>query len=95
MCAMQRLNQQEQQPLPQRPQPRYRFRWEVFVGIPLLAFVFLWLRSGVSPSVQFVDLVEALGVTDEEGYVRLACLAVVLTAAILIIKAVIRNDRSK
>ena len=95
MCAMQRRDAQEQPPQPPRPQPRYRFRWEVFVGIPLLAFVFLWLRSGAAPSFQFVDLVEALGVTDEEGYVRLACLAVVLPAAILIIKAVIRNDRSK
>lgn len=95
MCAMQQRDGQVQQPQPPRPQPRYRFRWEVFVGIPVLAFVFLWLRSGIFPSFRFGDLGETFGVTDEEGYARLACLAVVLAATILIIKAVIRNDRSK
>ena len=86
MCAIQRNQPPEQEQNQQRPQPEYHFRWEVFVGIPVLALALLWLLN-VAPSFEFEDLIDALNVVGRDKYVRLACLGVLLLATVLAIKA--------
>jgi len=89
MCAIQRnmaQNQQPNQQPPQPPEPQYRFRWGVFVGIPIAIIAFLWLLKGIEPAFEFEDIMQYLGVLKEERYVRLACLGIVLIAITLIIK---------
>jgi hypothetical protein len=97
MCAIQRnippnqqLNQQPPQP-PQAPEPQYRFRWGIFVGIPLVVLAFLWLLKGIEPAFQFEGIMRHLGVLQEERYVRLACLGIVLVAVILIAKVLMKR----
>jgi hypothetical protein len=97
MCAIQRnippnqqLNQQPPQP-PEPPEPQDRFRWGIFVGIPLVVLAFLWLLKGIEPAFQFEDIMRYLGVLQEERYVRLACLGIVLVAVILIAKVLMKR----
>lgn len=93
MCAMQRNNWPRQPPnQPPPPKPVYRFRWEL-IGVVLLIGAFLWLLAGAEPSFQFEDLMQTLGVSDRESYVRLACLGTVLIAATLIIKYTITRGK--
>ncbi len=94
MCAIQRNvapNQQLNQQPPQAPEPQYRFRWGIFVGIPLVVLAFLWLLKGIEPAFQFEDIMRYLGVLQEERYIRLACLGVVLITATLIAKAMMNR----
>ena len=74
------------QPPPEPPEPRYRFRWSVFVGIPLTIGAVLFVLNGIDPSFQFEDVMTALGVNNQNRYVRLACLCVIGVVIILIIK---------
>ena len=96
MSAMQYPNQpyqpQPQPPQPEPPEPEYRFRWAIFIGIPAVILVFLWLLSGIEPSFAFSDIMEVFNVVNENAYVRLACLAAVLIAVTLIVKF-LRRDR--
>ena len=70
--------------LPQPPpKPKYRFRWSVFVGVPLVVAALLFLLNGIEPSFQFEDIMRALHVFHEDRYVRLACLGVVCIALLL------------
>jgi predicted membrane metal-binding protein len=79
-----RFVQRRQQPRP--PEPKYRFRWSVFVGVPLVICALLFVLNGIEPSFQFEDIMYSLRVMQEERYVRLACLGVVCIAVILIVK---------
>lgn len=90
MCAMQRNklpNPQVNQQPPQSPEPQYRFRWGIFVGIPLLVPAFFWLLKGIEPSFAFEDIMQHLGVLYQERYIRLACLGIVLITVTLIVKS--------
>lgn len=94
MCAIQRNvapNQQPNQQPPQPPEPQYRFRWGIFIGIPLVVLAFLWLLKGIEPAFQFEDIMQYLGVLHEERYIRLACLGIVLIATILISKVLMKS----
>ena len=84
------MNPQPPQP-PEPPEPEYRFRWAIFVGIPLVILIFLWLLSGITPSFQFADIMEYLEVAQQNAYVRLGCLGILLIAITLIIKVLTRN----
>ena len=68
-------------------QPQYRFRWSVFVGVPVAISVLLFVLSGIEPSFQFEDIMRRLHVFYEDRYVRLACLGVVCITTLLILKS--------
>ena len=94
MCAMQRnftpdpqLNQQLPQ---QQPEPQYRFRWGIFIGIPLVVIIFLWFIGGMDVAFSFFGIMRALGVIATNRYVLLACLGIACVTIILIMK-VLRN----
>ena len=79
MIPEQEFNQEPPQP----PEPKYRFRWSVFVGVPLVVAVVLFLLNEIEPSFEFEDIMRSLHVIQEERYVRLACLGVVCIAVLL------------
>jgi len=80
-------NQQQQPSMrPQPPEPKYKFRWSVFLGIPLIVLFFFWLINGVESSFSFESIMEQLHVVQEHKYVRLACLGVLLIAVTVIVK---------
>ncbi len=94
MCAMQRRNQYDryqqpprpQPPQPQDEQPEFRFRWELYLGIPLTVALFLWFASGMEIDFEFLEIPELFNVRLPERYVLLGCLGVVCVTALLIIK---------
>jgi len=81
-------NQQHNQPdMPQKPpEPEYRFRWPVFLGVPIVALAFFWVLNGLEASFKFEDIMNALGVVQQQKYARMGCLATLLIAVTLIIK---------
>ena len=83
------MNPQPPQPPqpPEPPEPQFRFRWSIFVGIPLVILAFLWLLGNIIPSFQFTDIMDSLDVVNENAYVRLACLGIFLIAITLIVKS--------
>lgn len=95
MCAVQRnFNQQnryEQQDYNQfqqnHEQPRYRFRWPVYVGVPLVVLIFFWFVSGIKFAFRFSDITHSLGIVFADRFVLLACLGTLSVIALLIIKA--------
>ena len=77
----------QNQPPPEPPEPRYKFRWSILIGIPLAIAAVLFIINGVEEtSLQFEDIMRFLGVNNQSRYVRLACLCVVGLAIILIAK---------
>ena len=95
MCAMQRQNpfqqqyqqpQQPQQPQPEPQEPQYRFRWALYLGVPITIGLFLWFVSGMEIGFEFSDIAELLGVTLTNRYVLLGCLGVVCVTTLCIIK---------
>jgi len=79
-------NLAQYQPPPEPPEPRGRVRWSVLLGVPIVLGVVLFVLNGIEPSFQFEDLMRALGVANQNRYVRLACLCVVGLVAIVIAK---------
>ena len=90
MSPMQ-FNQRPVPEPPQPPEPEYRFRWAIIIGIPVVILVFFFVLAGIEPSFAFSDIMEVFNVVNENAYVRLACLAVVLIAGTLIVKFLRRN----
>jgi len=86
-------NQQPNQPPPQPPEPRYRFRWSIYIGVPLVIAVFLWLLKGADISFSFKDIMRSLNVAQEERYIRLACLGTLLIVITLIVKSFRNHSR--
>ena len=70
----------------QSPEPRYRFRWAVFVGVPLVLATILFLLNGIDPSFEIEDLLYKLKVINQNRYIRMMCLMVVCIAVLLIVK---------
>ncbi len=89
--VQQRFAQKQHQQRP--PEPKYRFRWSAFVGVPLVVAVVLFLLNGIEPSFEFEDIMHALQVIQEDRYVRLACLGIVCIAIILIVKLFRNHSR--
>ena len=77
---------------PEPPEPKYRFRWSVFVGVPVVIAAVLFVLKGIDPSFQFDDLMDKLGVVNQNRYARLACLCVVCVAIILITRLFKKNS---
>ena len=50
---------------PQPPEPKYRFRWSIFLGVPLAALFFFWLLNGVEASFSFESIMERLHIIHE------------------------------
>jgi len=71
---------------PQPPEPKYRFRWSVFVGVPLVIAAVLFLLNGIDPSFEIEDLLNKLKVINQNRYIRMMCLMVVCIAVLLIVK---------
>jgi uncharacterized integral membrane protein len=96
MYPMQNLTPNQQQtPLqnpqpPMEPKPEYRFRWEIFLGIPLTIAIFIYIIKNIEPSFHFNDLFEHVHITQKIKYTRLACMGV-LCIAFLIIAKLFRN----
>jgi hypothetical protein len=78
-------NELRQEP-PEPSEPKWRFRWAVFAGIPLAIAVVLFLLNGIDPSFEIEDLLDWLGVINQNRYVRMMCLMVVCIAVLLIVK---------
>ena len=77
---------QNNYPEPQPPEPKWRFRWAVFIGAPLAIAALLFLLNGIDPSFQIEDLMDWFGVINQNRYVRMMCLMVLCIAVILIVK---------
>lgn len=98
MCAMQNFTQNQQQNQqqnpqpPVQPQPEYKFRWVIFLGIPLTIAIFIYVIKNIEPSFHFGDILDKLDVIYRTKYTRLACLAV-LCLALLIIAKLFRNNQ--
>ena len=71
---------------PKHPEPKYRFRWKVFVGVPLAIAAVLFILKGIEPSFEIEDLLYKLGVINQNRYIRMMCLMVVCIAVLLIVK---------
>jgi hypothetical protein len=78
--------QDTQQEPSQPPEPRCRFRWAVFVGVPLVIAAVLFLLNGIDPSFEIEDLLYKLKVINQNRYIRMMCLMVVCIAVLLIVK---------
>ena len=74
------------QETPEPSEPKWRFRWAAFAGIPLVIAAILFLLKGIEPSFQIEDLMDWLGVIRQNRYVRMMCLMVVCIAILLIVK---------
>ena len=74
------------QPPPDPPEPNYRFRWLIFVVIPLVIAAVLFVLNGIEPSFRIKDLLDWLGVINQNRYIRMMCLMVVCIAVLLIAK---------
>ncbi len=81
------------QQTPNPPEPKYRFRWSIFVGIPAAVCVLLFVLNGIEPSFQFEDVMRQLHVFYEDHYVRLACLGVLCITVTCIMKSSRRHSR--
>lgn len=70
------------------PEPKWRFRWAAFVGVPLSIAAILFLLNGINPSFQIEDLMNRLGIANQNFCLcsRMLCLMVVCIAIILIVK---------
>ena len=73
-------------PPPEPPSPKWRFRWAVFAGIPAAIAAVLFLLNGIDPSFQIEDLLNKLGVVNQNRYVRMMCLMVTCIAILLIVR---------
>lgn len=97
MCAKQYYQQNQQynqQPQMQPPQisstpkppaPKYKFRWSIF-GICLTIVAFIYVLKQIKPSFEFEDILDYLDVCYPQKYARLACLAVICIAFLVIVK---------
>ena len=90
MNPMQRNPMPNQPVNPQPPEPKYRFRWSIFIGIPLVTLAFFAVLHRIEPSYQFEDIMRYLDVIYEDKYARLVSLGIVLIAVTLIMKS-LRN----
>ncbi len=80
-----------QQEPPQPVEPKFRFRWVVFAGVPLVIAAILFLLNGIDPSFEIEDLLYKLKVINQNRYIRMMCLMVVCIAVLLIVK-LFRNN---
>lgn len=78
-------NELRQEP-PEPSEPKYRFRWAVFVGVPFVIAAILFLLNGIEPSFEIEDLLYKLKVINQNRYIRMMCLMVVCIAVLLIVK---------
>ena len=74
------------QPPPDPSEPNYRFRWLIFVVIPLVIAAVLFVLNGIEPSFRIKDLLDWLGVINQNRHIRMMCLMVVCIAVVLIAK---------
>ena len=73
-------------------EPKYRFRWEVFVGVPLAIATVLFVLKGIEPTFAIEDLLNALKVVNQNRYIRMMCLMVVCIAILLIVRLLRRKS---
>jgi hypothetical protein len=71
---------------PPPPNPKYRFRYSIYVGIPVVIGAILFLLNGIDPSFEFEDIMYRLGVINDNRYVRFTCLLVICISLLLIVK---------
>ena len=78
------------QPDQQIPEKKnYRFRWGLFVGVPLviiLFFVFVQFLKGIEPAYDFEYLMRRWGIRHPEKLIKFSCLFLVLTFVIITAK---------
>lgn len=84
--------QQNQQPPAPPPQPEHKFRWAMFFGIPLTIAIFIYVVKTIEPSFHFGDILGYLNVIYRTKYTRMACLAVLCLAFLIIAKS-FRNNQ--
>ncbi len=83
----QQNNPREQQLQQDQPQPRYRFRWALYAGVPLVIFLFFWFVSGLDFAFGFSGISQALGIVFANRFMLLTCLGILSVITLLIIKA--------
>ena len=69
-----------------RRRVHHRFRALLFLGVPLTLLILIWLLRGVTPSVSFDEVAEALNVQNKERYARLATFGLALVAAAVLVR---------
>ena len=63
----------------------WRFRWSI-AAVAALALVTVWIADAVTPSFDWQDILEGLGIRDRNRCTQLAVLCVLATAAALIVR---------
>lgn len=84
---------QQNEPI-QRPTPppaKYRFRWELYIGIPLAVLFSLWLFRNARIHFDLERLMWMLHIHDEEKFVRLLTLMILCLVFILVMKVLKQN----
>ena len=78
-----------QPPLP-TPEPNWKFRWG-WVFIPLTLVLLTWFVSGITPTMSFPDISEAIGVVQENNFVMFTALAAGLIGITIFIRILKRK----
>lgn len=77
------------------PKPkRGRFRWPLFVGVPLAVLAFAWLLNSVRIGFTWNDLLERWGIENKRRYSAIVILALTCVA-IAAIARVLRGSDEK
>lgn len=80
------INQPPVQEQQNRQQTHYRFRWPVYIGVPLVVFLFFWFVSGIDFAFEFPEIMQSLGIVFTDRFVLLGCLGILSVITLLIIK---------
>jgi len=85
-------NLAQNQKIPIQPKTKNKFRWSIFAGIPLTIAIFICIAKNIEPSFHFDNILDYLDVIQRTKYARLACMAVLCLALIIIVKLVRNNQ---
>lgn len=84
--------QQMQQVPPPRRRRRRRFRWELFVGLPLLLLALAWICNSVEVGFSWDELLNKWGIVRKRRFSILACLGCV-AVTVVAIGRVLQGDK--
>ena len=84
------------QQMPQAPSPkrRRRFRWELFVGLPLLLLALIWIYNSIEIGFSWDELLDKWDIADKPRFTALAILGV-LACCVCAIARVLRSKEGE
>jgi len=77
---------QWQAPPPKRRRRRRRFRWELFVGLPLILAAMAWVYNSVEVNCTWEGSLRRWGIVHKERFTALAILGVVACCVCAIVR---------